>query len=685
MTTVSVILPVYNTEEYLGECLDSLLTQTLEDIEIICVDDGSKDDCLSMLQGYAFLDSRLKVISIPHSGVAVARNKALSEAKGKYIYFANSYDLFDENILANMVQKAETDSADIVIDGYSVLNQTFKEITSSEKLDEKLLNQSPYTPHDLSDELFITFPNIIWNRLIRADLIRKLNLTFDESLTYCGTMAFNAMILAGAQKISLMNECLLCHRINTDPYQKKEELQVFKEKIKSLIELFHQMEKSKLFSEFDIPYYTWLKKSIWEGLDNLTTDKRAEGLRYALKHLPKNVLDHLISPSKYEQKISIIIPVYNAAEFLPECLNSCLNQTLKEIEIICVDDGSIDNSLDILNDYAQKDERIKVISQENKGLPITRNKAMELASGTFIQFLDADDYLEPDACEMLFTYARIFSLDMLCCSAIEFKHKTREEFEEPYHALTWLPEKFPSVFTWQMMTTNMPKMAVTPWLTFYRRMFLLKNDITWMNKNVAFEDTPFFTEAAFSGARMGTLKEAFYHRRIHPSSITQNLSTHFHDLIFIYKHTLKMLEKMHIPKVIITSYADVFFYKVYQNYLRFELKDKEKETTTLYNFCLYMLKEYHIQYSKRLLDWIHLYLKSKKLKKKIEFKFYWLCSKLFKNHYVIPFFEFQKLPDFKLKIFKIPLIEIQINKIGVYSMTSKILGIPFISIKEIMK
>lgn len=685
MTKVSVIIPVYNTEDYLGECLESMLTQTLEDIEIICVDDGSKDDCLSTLQGYSFLDARLKVISMPHSGTAAARNKALSEAKGEFVYFANSYDLFDENMLMKMVQKAETDGSDIVIDGYNILNQTFKEITGTEKLAETFLQKSPCTPQDLSDELFITFPNVIWNKLIRTDLIRKLNLIFDESLKYCGGQAFNAMVLAGSTKISLMNECLLCHRINIDPYQKKESLQEFEEGIKSFSNLFHQMEKNSLFQDVDIPYYIWLKKFMWDGLDNLSTDKRGAGLKSVLKNLPEKVLNQIISPSKYEQKISIIIPVYNAAEFLSECLDSCLNQTLKEIEIICVDDGSTDNSLDILNDYAQKDERIKVISQENQGQSVTRNKAMEVASGTFIQFLDADDYLEPDACEMLYTYAKLYSLDMLSCSAIEFNHKTREEFEEPYHALTWLPEKFPSVFTWQTMKTDMPKMAVTAWLTFYRRMFLLKNDISWMNKNVKFEDTPFFTEAAFSGARMGTLKAPFYHRRIHPSATTQNVSSYFHDLIFIFKHTLKMLKKMNIPKPIIGAYADVFFNKVYQNYLRFDLKDKEKETTTLYNFCLYMLSKYHLQYSKGLLDWIQLYLKSKKLKKRLKFKFYWLYSKLFKERYIVPFFEFQKLPNFKLKIFSIPLLEVQVQKIGLYSMRSKILGCPFISVKEIQR
>ncbi len=685
MTAVSVILPVYNTEEYLGECLDSLLTQKLEDIEIICVDDGSQDDSLSTLQGYAFLDARLKVISIPHSGVAVARNKALSEAKGKYIYFANSYDIFDENMLAKMVQKAETDKSDIVIEGYNILNQTFKEITGSEKLDEKLLNQSPCTPQDLSDELFITFPNVVWNKLIRADLIHKFNLTFEEELKYCTDQAFNAMVLAASTKISVMDECLFCHRININPYQKKEAVQEFEDKIKSFSNLYYQMEKSSLLQDFDGAYYIWLKKCLCAGLDNLSTNERGIGLKSILTNLPQQVVAQILSPSKYEQKISIIIPVYNAAEFLPECLDSCLNQTLKEIEIICVDDGSTDNSLHILKEYAQKDARIKVMHQANLGRTIARNNAMEVASGTFIQFLDADDYLESNACEMLYTYAKLYALDMLSFSAIEFNHKTKAEFEEPYHTLSWLPEKFPSVFNWKIMATDMAKLSVTACLTLYRRMFLLKNDITWMNKKVVFEDTPFFTEAVFKDARMGTLKLPFYHRRIHSEATTQNMSTYFHDLIFIYKHTLKMLKRMNVSNPIIGAYADVFFNKVYQNYLHLDIQSKEKETTTIYNFCLYMLKKYHLHYSKELLEWIHVYLKSKKFKKKLTFQFYWLYSQFFKNHYTIPLLEYQKGPTFKIKLFAIPIIEIQIKKIGLYTMSIKIFGCPLLDIKEIQK
>lgn len=678
---VSVIIPVYNVEDFLGECLDTLLTQTLEDIEIICVDDESKDDSLSTLQGYSFLDSRLKLISIPHAGSAAARNRALSEVSGEFVYFANAYDFFDEKMLETMVKKAEEDGSDVVISSYHFLNQPIKEITAV-KLDEELLKLSPCRPQEMADELFAPFQLVGWNKLVRADLIRKLELQFDENVKYGNDLVFNAMFLAGATKISLIKDCLVCHRINLNPLKKEDEFQHFIDNTKNFAHLFHAMEKKSLFSEFDLPYYFGLQNVIWSGLP---VNKRGEALMAILKNLPDQVINYIVAPSEYEPEISIIVPVYNASSFLRECLDSLIHQTIKEIEIICVDDGSDDDSLNILNEYAQKDARIKVLTQEKQGLSAACDKGMEAATGTYLQFVSPNDYLAPNACKLLYVYSRIFSLDMLSFAAVEFDSKTKEEFEDPRHTLDWMPKNFPLVVTSSRSMKNMLRLSMRAGLTFYRRMFLLRNEIHWGCKNTTFEDAPFFIEAAFHPARMGTLNLPLYFNRIHSEVSNQNAVVQFHDLISIYKYTLKTLQHMDVPKEIVGAYAEAFLDKIYQNYLQFEQKDKEEEKTTLYNLCLNMLKKYHVSFSKALLNWIELYLKSKKTKKKIKFKFYLLCSKLIKDNYVIPFFEFHRLPDFKIKIFSIPLLEIKIEKQDLYSFTSKILGIPFISVKGVRK
>ena len=109
---------------------------------------------------------------------------------------------------------------------------------------------------------------------------------------------------------------------------------------------------------------------------------------------------------KKKTKVSVVLPIYNAAPFLKECLDSVISQTLKEIEIICVNDGSTDNSLNVLKSYSQKDNRIIVINQPNKGVSYTRNKAIGVATGEFIAFMDADDYYPNiNVLEILYTAA----------------------------------------------------------------------------------------------------------------------------------------------------------------------------------------------------------------------------------------------------------------------------------------
>lgn len=114
-------------------------------------------------------------------------------------------------------------------------------------------------------------------------------------------------------------------------------------------------------------------------------------------------------------KISIIIPVYNIAEYLPRCLDSVLVQTHKNLEIIVVDDGSIDSSKDVINAYAEKDSRIVAIFKENSGVSDTRNKGLEIATGDYIGFVDGDDYIEPDMYEILLKNALKYNADISHC------------------------------------------------------------------------------------------------------------------------------------------------------------------------------------------------------------------------------------------------------------------------------
>lgn len=105
-------------------------------------------------------------------------------------------------------------------------------------------------------------------------------------------------------------------------------------------------------------------------------------------------------------KLSVIIPVYNVEKYLKRCLDSVINQTLKDIEILCINDGSTDDSLSILEEYKSKDSRIVIISQGNKGLAATRNVGIENAKGEYLAFVDSDDWINSKFLECLYSSAK---------------------------------------------------------------------------------------------------------------------------------------------------------------------------------------------------------------------------------------------------------------------------------------
>lgn len=125
-------------------------------------------------------------------------------------------------------------------------------------------------------------------------------------------------------------------------------------------------------------------------------------------------------------KVSVIIPVYNSEKYLEKCLNSLIKQTLEDIEIVCINDGSTDNSLEILNAYAKKDRRIKVLSQKNLKQGAARNNGLKIAQGEFISFVDSDDWVDFDYLEKLYNAAIDNNVNMAASSITrEKKHSAR--------------------------------------------------------------------------------------------------------------------------------------------------------------------------------------------------------------------------------------------------------------------
>lgn len=231
-------------------------------------------------------------------------------------------------------------------------------------------------------------------------------------------------------------------------------------------------------------------------------------------------------------KVSVIIPVYNVEKYLRQCLDSVINQTLKDIEIICVNDGSTDNSPQILEEYAAKDNRIKIINKTNGGLSSARNAGMEVAQGEFIGFVDSDDYLDLNFYESLYNRAKETNSDIVVCEYIyrfKDKSKTKKVFlkVDKNVVTSDVKEKFECLY--------LPVYCYVH-NKIYKKECIKENFVEGLN----YEDIYFTTKILSDNNKMAVAPNVAYNYRNNPNSIvnnTNNLNKHFYHkaLAFFYK------------------------------------------------------------------------------------------------------------------------------------------------------
>ncbi len=192
-------------------------------------------------------------------------------------------------------------------------------------------------------------------------------------------------------------------------------------------------------------------------------------------------------------EVSIIVPVYNAENYLEKCLNSLINQSLEDIEIICVDDQSTDASLSILDAYAKKDSRIKVFSKKHGGAGAARNLGLINSKGKYILFADSDDWINLKSCEYLYKCAENKKTDIIMFKLINYDDKYDSFYEDDYYNILPLKDFFEGeLFFHKNIKDNLFRVAVSTANKFYNRNFLVKIGVKFP-EGVMFEDNPFFS------------------------------------------------------------------------------------------------------------------------------------------------------------------------------------------------
>lgn len=258
--------------------------------------------------------------------------------------------------------------------------------------------------------------------------------------------------------------------------------------------------------------------------------------------------------------ISVIIPVYNDEEYLHVCINSVINQTYSNLEIICIDDDSSDSSYDILQYFAKKDSRIKVLKNEhNKGLGYNRNRGLSVATGKYISFLDSDDWISPDTFEVLIEKAEKNNLDVLIYKSIVYYEDTQNFGMERYYDMDFMDKFENKVFNhWDLDKTKLFSIPVAAWNKLYLKSFLDKNNIRFPNENLIHEDNPFYCKMITSAKRISFVNKYFHNRRRRSGSImTWNNERLFDNFKIVYKVLDIFLEE---PKLYEYYKKEILFY-----------------------------------------------------------------------------------------------------------------------------
>lgn len=213
---VSIVVPVYNGEKHLAQCIESLLAQTYSNIELICVDDGSTDGSLAILESHAKNDSRVKVIHQENAGPGRARNVGISHAKGEFIYFFDCDDWCAPELIASAVERAvATDAQVVVLPFYSVDERVGTPILASWALLRDKYPADVFSWKDNPGWLYEAFSNLPWVKLMRTSFVKDNSIQFEEDVRLTEDLLFAVKALTLAERISYTSDALIYHREGT--------------------------------------------------------------------------------------------------------------------------------------------------------------------------------------------------------------------------------------------------------------------------------------------------------------------------------------------------------------------------------------------------------------------------------------------------------------------------------------
>lgn len=557
----SLIVSIHNAGSCVERCIQSLVRQSFKNIEIICVRGASSDVSLEIIQRYAANDLRIKIVNDHKQlGKVAAQMKSVELAVGEYVLFVDSDDFLEQNACQSIYGVLKKHDVDILqfkcgVEGQQS-DETKRRPNTVEELTEEKLNNS-----QLLEALFEkrSVSTSLLGKAIRTDIVKQANESVRIKEPYSGKDVYHSFFIAYHAKSFLYintqplywigkqsdSETKYAMPLNTfalhcggsvfcsdiyDFLKNKGNLvkyhHIYETISRRLLEhcceiLKNQISIKEIRAGARCLYNSWKDNPVFDSVIKQFFNLSSE-------HFYRKWVDqkYFVCLSTKNQKetplVSVIVPIYNGAQYIKDCLASVISQNEISVEVICVDDGSTDNSLEIIKEYQKTYDCISIISKANEGLSIARNVGLKYARGTYVQFLDSDDMLLPGALDRLYQVSKEENLDVLF-----FNAKTIYDDES-------LRQSFPQYENYYVTKTDLSKprrgldLLVcmqqsgeyrTPvWRQFFKRSFLLENQLSF-EESILHEDNLFTFQSLCRASLTARINECFYCRRIRRDSI----------------------------------------------------------------------------------------------------------------------------------------------------------------------
>ena len=511
---ISIVIPVYNAEKYLEQCLNSIKNQTYKNFEVILVNDGSIDHSESICMDFVKVDTRFKYFTKVNGGASSARNFGLDNVTGDYITFIDADDWVDENHLEVLINNIKDNNSDMAVSSIKKFDMSnnfhFRMYSNQEKY---LLNYNKLN----REEFLVILPKLILannsykiavSKLFKKELVSDIR--FDESIIYGEDLEFFFKLYLNINSISYIDEVTYVYRLHDESSSSKfgqlhmeQELAIYKK-------MYERIEELGLPT---IHYVNTIRNLLDFRKDFIENRVLFDDYLQFLEKVEKAV-------TYPKDLISIIVPIYNVSPYLQLCLESIENQTFPYFEVLLINDGSRDNSKDICLEFVERDKRFKYIEQQNAGLSAARNTGILNATGEFITFIDGDDLIESNYLEELYHTALKNDSEIVVGSYKEFNE---EDYNYYIHVFDYREEHYKD----RELIDNIAQLEIrgiefeTSWGTlFHRRLF--ENVLFPVGKNI--EDTRTNYKLYMESCKTSYIHKDLYIYRIRKGSLINSIT-----------------------------------------------------------------------------------------------------------------------------------------------------------------